>query len=120
MVFKVTVVGKPEPKLTWYREDDVPIANAYGQEVLDDGSLNFPSVELKQAGVYRLVAANSVGKVEQQVKLSVQCDLEKTPEVDRKAAETFTPIPIPEFGVYVVKNHDSNNLGFRDQFQVGY
>ena len=116
VVFKVVVSGKPVPTITWYH-DNTEISNDYSQEILDDGSLNLPSVELKQAGVYRMVAVNKSGSVEQQVKLSVQMEGEKTPDVERKIM-TFEPIPVAEFGEYVAQNHGNNNQGFRDQFSV--
>ena len=116
MVFKVVVSGKPEPTLVWYHNDE-QITNDYSREVLDDGSLNLPSLELKQGGVYKMVARNSAGSVEQSVKLTVQFEGEKTPDVERKSM-TFAPIPVPEFGEYVVQNHANNNQGFRDQYLV--
>ena len=116
VVFKVVVSGKPLPTLTWYH-GDIEVVNNYAQEVLDDGSLNLPSVECKQAGVYTLVAANDGGRVEQQVKLSVQFEGEKTPEVERKSM-TLEAVPVPRFGECVVMNHNNNNQGFRDQFLV--
>ena len=116
MVFKVVVSGKPEPTLVWYHNDE-QITNNYSREVLDDGSLNLPSLELKQGGVYKMVARNSAGSVEQSVKLTVQFEGEKTPDVERKSM-TFAPIPVPEFGEYVVQNHANNNQGFRDQYLV--
>ncbi len=116
MVFKVSVNGHPEPTLTWY-DDDKELIPDFSREVLDDGSLNISSVQMKQGGVYKMVAANAGGTVEQEVKLTVQFEGEKTPDVERKAI-TFAPVPVPEFGEYVVMNHNSNNQGFRDQFQV--
>ena len=116
VVFKVVVSGKPVPTITWFH-DDTEISNNYSQEILDDGSLNLPSAEVKQTGVYRMVARNSVGSVEQQVKLTIQVDGEKTPDTDRRVM-TFAPIPVAEFGEYVAQNHGNNNQGFRDQFNV--
>ena len=116
VVFKVVVCGKPPPTLTWYHDEEEVTTN-YAQEILDDGSLNIPSAEIKQGGVYKLVARNSAGSVEQSVKLTVQFEGEKTPDVERKSV-TFTPIPVSEFGDYVIKNHASNNQGFRDQYMV--
>ena len=116
MVFKVVVSGKPEPTLVWYHNDE-QITNDYSREVLDDGSLNLPSLELKQGGVYKMVARNSTVSVEQSVKLTVQFEGEKIPDVERKSM-TFAPIPVPKFGEYVVQNHANNNQGFRDQYLV--
>ena len=116
MVFKVVVGGKPPPTLTWYHDEEEVTAN-YAQEILDDGSLSIPSAEMKQGGLYKLVARNSAGSVEQSVRLTVQFEKEKTPDVERKSI-TFTPIPVEEFGDFVVKNHARNNQGFRDQYMV--
>ena len=116
VVFKVVVSGKPTPTLTWYHNDAELVAN-YAQEILDDGSLNIPSVELKHGGMYKLVAANDAATVEQVVQLTVQLEEEKTPDVERKSV-SFEPIPVEAFGKYVAQNHGNNNQGFRDQFQV--
>lgn len=116
MVFKVVVSGKPIPTLTWYHNDTKLVAN-YAQEILDDGSLNIPSVELKHGGVYKLVATNDATTVEQEVQLTVQVEGEKSPEGERKSVD-FEPVPVEAFGEYVAQNHGNNNQGFRDQFQV--
>lgn len=116
MVFKVTVSGKPPPTLAWFHGENKVVTD-YSQEILDDGSLHIPSAEMKHGGVYRLVATNSSGSTEQSVKLTVQFEGEKTPDVERKAM-SFAPIPVAEFGDYVARNHANNNQGFRDQYQV--
>ena len=110
--------GKPLPTLTWYHNDAELIGN-YAQEILDDGSLNIQSVELKHGGVYKLVAANDAATVEQVVQLTVELEGEKTPDVERKSV-SFEPIPVEALGKYVAQNHGNNNQGFRDQFQVYY
>ena len=116
VVFKVVVSGKPVPTLTWYH-NDVEITNNYSQEILDDGSLSIPTTEVKQAGVYKLLARNSAGSVQQQVKLNVQLEKDKTPDFGGTAM-TIPPVPVSGFGEYVAHNHASNNQGFRDQFAV--
>ena len=116
MFFKVVVSGKPVPTLTWYHNEEEITPN-YSQEIEKDGSLSLPSTELKHGGTYRLVARNSLGSAEQVVKLSVVMEGEKTPEVERRSMD-FMPIPVKDFGDYVAKNHDNNNQGFREQFQV--
>ena len=117
MFFKVVVSGKPEPTLTWYHNEKELTPN-YSQEIERDGSLSIPSTELKHGGIYRLVARNSAGSTEQEVKLSVVMEGENTPEVEHKSMD-FIPIPVKDFGKYVAKNHDKNNQGFKEQFQVG-
>ena len=114
--FKVVVSGKPEPTLTWYHNKEELTPN-YSQEIERDGSLSIPSTELKHGGMYRLVARNSSGSAEREVKLSVVIEGEKTPEVEHKSMD-FIPIPMKDFGKYVAKNHDNNNQGFKEQFQV--
>ena len=116
VVFKVVVSGKPVPTLTWYF-DDTEVTSDYSQEVLDDGSLNIPSAEVKQSGVYKLLARNSAGSMQQQVKLTVQIEKDRTPDFGGTSM-TFEPVPVSEFGDYVAKNHAGNNQGFRDQFMV--
>ena len=51
------------------------------------------------------------------MKLSVVMEGEGTPEVEHKSMD-FIPIPVKDFGKCVAKNHDNNNQGFKDQFQV--
>ena len=114
--FKVVVSGKPEPTLTWYHNEK-ELAPNYSQEIERDGSLSLPSIELKHGGTYRLVVRNSLGSAEQEVKLSVVMEGENTPEVGHKFTD-FIPIPVKDFGKYVAKNHDNNNQGFKEQFQV--
>ena len=116
MFFKVVVSGKPEPTLTWYHNKKELTPN-YSQEIEKDGSLSIPSTELKHGGIYRLVARNSVGSAEREVKLSVVMEGEKALEVERRSMD-FIPIPVKDFGKYVAKNHDKNNQGFKEQFQV--
>ena len=92
MFFKVVVSGKPEPTLTWYHNEKELTPN-YSQEIERDGSLSIPSTELKHGGIYRLVARNSLGSTEQEVKLSVVMEGENTPEVEHKSMD-FIPIPV--------------------------
>ena len=61
--FKVVVSGKPEPTLTWYHNKKELTPN-YSQEIERDGSLSIPSTELKHGGIYRLVARNSLGSMQ--------------------------------------------------------
>ena len=116
MFFKVVVSGKPEPTLTWYHNEEELTPN-YSQEIEKDSSLSLPRTELKHGGTYRLVARNSLGSAEQEVKLSVVMEGEKTPEEEHKFMD-FIPIPVKDFGKYVAKNHGNNNQGFKEQFQV--
>ena len=114
--FKVVVSGTPNPSITWFHNED-KVTSDYSVEVLKDGTLSIPSVELKHGGIYKMVAKNTAGSAEQQVKLHVTMEGEKTPDIERKLME-FTPIPVVEFGDYVVMNHNNQNKGFRDIFMV--
>ena len=114
---KVVVSGKPEPTLTWYHNKKELTPN-YSQEIEKDGSLSIPSTELKHGGTYKLVARNSLGSAEQEVKLNIVMEGEETPEVEHKSMD-FIPISVKDFGKYVAKNHNNNNQGFKEQFQVG-
>ena len=116
MFFKVVVSGKPEPTLIWYHNVEEITPN-YSQEIERDGSLSIPNTELKHGGTYRLVARNSLGSAEQEVKLSVVMEGENTPEVEHRSMN-FIPISVKDFGKYVAKNHGNNNQGFKEQFQV--
>ena len=114
--FNIVVSGKPNPSIAWYHNED-EVTSDYSMEVQKDGTLSIPSVELKHGGIYKMVAKNIAGSAEQQVQLRVTMEAEKTPEVERHTME-FSPIPVAEFGDYVVMNHNNQNKGFRDIFQV--
>ena len=113
--FKVVVSGKPVPSIAWFH-DESEIMSDYSVEIKGDGTLSILSVEKKHEGIYKMVAKNSVGSVEQQVKFHVTMEGEETAD-GRKIIE-FSPIPMAEFGDYVVLNHNNQNQGFRDIFQV--
>ena len=116
VVFTVKVTGVPTPSLTWY-QDGRELVMDYSVEMTDDDCLTLPSAELKHSGVYQLVAVNKAGRVERQVSLSVRQEgqsLGHKPEIQT----CFSPIPIEEFGDYVVKGHFNDNQGFVDRFAV--
>ena len=114
--FTVKVNGQPQPTLIWYR-DGKEIQNDYSQEIKADGSLSLRSTETRHTGVYQLVAKNSVGSAEKEVKLFVHIEGEETPAIQRKSID-LSPVPLAQFGVYVSNNHDHTNRGFRDLYGV--
>ena len=71
MLFHVKVTGVPHPNLTWYH-NGVEVKADYSRDLAEDGSLSLPSSESKHSGVYRLVALNSVGRTEREVRLTVE------------------------------------------------
>ena len=73
MSFPVLVTGVPAPNITWYH-DNSRIKNDYAHDVAADGSLTIYTAEMKHSGVYRMVAANSIGSEVQNLKLSVVRD----------------------------------------------
>ncbi len=114
--FKILVNGKPEPTITWFHNGD-EISTNYAQDIQPDGSLSFPSTEMKHSGVYKMVATNSSGSAEQEVKLNVILEAEKTPDIEKKSM-TIPAVPVGDFGDYVEENSSNDHRGFRDQFMV--
>ena len=116
MFFKVVVRGHPQPSPTWYREDTQVIPD-YSLELTQDGSLSITSTELKHSGVYKLLAKNSSGSAEREVRLTVRQEEEEEAPVDRERVE-IQPVPEAEFGEYVAHCHSDANKVFKLQYSV--
>ena len=119
-MFQVEVTGTPQPKLTWYHNGEEVRAD-YSKELTEDGSLTMPSAELKHSGVYQLVAVNSAGRVEREVKLSVESESVEAKNVP--AYETVPmgdAIPVAMFGDHVEQRHARSNKPFKDEYEVRY
>ena len=114
--FKVVVRGYPQPSLTWYHEDTQVIPD-YSLELTQDGSLSITSTELKHSGVYKLLAKNSSGSAEREVRLTVRQEEEEAAPVDRERVE-IQPVPEVEFGEYVAHCHSDVNKVFKLQYNV--
>ena len=147
MSFPVLVTGVPAPNITWYH-DNSRIENDYAHNVAADGSLTIYTAEMKHAGVYKMVAANSIGSEEQTVKLSIIGDYEDmtphllndTPKPLKQQAEPSptslserSPLPhskpaayreggihVSQFGAYVSQNHVNTNKGFKTLYFVSH
>ena len=115
VMFQVEVSGVPQPKLTWYH-DGVEVVADYSTELSGDGSLTIPSAETKHSGVYQLVAVNPGGRVEREVKLSV--DSENQVSSAPKVHAPLASVPIHQLANHVQRNHGRNNKGFTDEYQV--
>ena len=119
VIFKAIARGNPAPSLTWYHKD-APLASDYNLEISQDGNLLITSAELSNTGVYRLVAENSKGSVEREVRLTVAKEEE---EEKKEVVETekvyMNPIPVENFGDYVVQCHSNSNEIFKLQYVVG-
>ena len=90
----------------------------YSIKIDEQGSLFFPSIELKHSGVYKVIATNSSGKVEIEVTVSVMsegCDGGE----GGGSGETSRPVPVSEFGTFVCEHHAQGNKKFRERFEVG-
>ena len=115
IIFQVITRGNPAPSLTWYHKD-TPLSSDYNLEISQDGNLIITSAELSNDGVYRLVAENSKGSVEREVRLTV------TKEEKKEVVETekvyMNPIPLENFGDYVVHGHSNSNEIFKQQYAV--
>ena len=55
VLFQVKVTGSPPPKLVWYHNGEEIVAD-YSREIMTDGSLTMPSVEVRHTGTYKVVA----------------------------------------------------------------
>ena len=116
MLFKVVVRGNPLPSLTWYH-NNTQLTPDYCTEIQQDGSLSISSSQLKHSGVYRLLAKNSRGSAEREVRLTVTQE-EEEPAVPAKERVETQPVPVAEFGEYVAKNHAHNDELFKLQYNV--
>ena len=112
----VRVSGQPQPTLHWYHEGNKVVAD-YATEIEEDGSLTIPSAEPRHTGIYQLVAENSAGSMEKEVKVFVHVDGEATPDVQKRLV-VLQAVPIANFGRFVADNHANSNRGFRDQYAV--
>ena len=65
-----------------------------------------------------LVAENKVGRVQRQVQLHVMVEEEDSRVSCPQPADDFEAVPVAMFGGHVEKNHNHNNEGFRDEYQV--
>lgn len=110
------VSGHPKPTLLWYHDGNKVEAD-YATEIGEDGSLTIPSAEPRHTGIYQLVAENSAGSMEKEVKVFVHVEGEATPAVQKRLM-VLQAVPMSNFGRFVADNHANNNRGFRDQYAV--
>ena len=71
VVFRVKMIGVPEPQVTWYYDSKEIVSN-FSMEWTVEGTLTILSAKTEHSGVYRFVATNSVGKVEKYARLNVK------------------------------------------------
>ena len=117
VLFQVKVTGVPHPNLTWYH-NGVEVKEDYSRDLSEDGSLIMPSAESKHSGVYKLVVHNTAGRVEREVRLTVEEENQSKPVISRPAPVASTAILVSQFGNHVEKNHRRNNQSFKEEFQV--
>ena len=115
--FKVVVRGNPQPSLTWYHHN-TQLMPDYSMDIQQDGSLSITSSQLKHSGVYRLLAKNSRGSAEREVRLTVTQEEEEAAVAAKERVE-IQPVPVAEFGEYVAKNHAHSDEMFKLQYDVG-
>ena len=116
--FKVVVRGYPQPSLTWYHED-TQLTSDYSLELTQDGSLSITSTEHKHSGVYKLLAKNSSGSVEREVRLTVRQEEEEAAPVARERVDV-QPVSVAEFGDYVTHCHSNSDEIFKFQYMVSH
>ena len=90
----------------------------YSVELAEDGTLTLPSVEFRHSGMYKLVAQNSAGKREKDVRLFVETEHTRQELATTKPAVKFSAIAVAFFGNHVERNHRGNNRIFRDEYEV--
>ena len=117
VVFQVKVTGTPMPKLMWYHNEELVLAD-YSRELEKDGTLTLPSAETKHSGVYKLVAENHVGRKEKEVWLHVKDENTQDEVAPAKSATTFNGIGVSSYGSHVERNHSKNNQGFINEYEV--
>lgn len=113
------VTGVPKPTIVWYHQGK-QLERDYSIELGgEDGSLSIPSAEIRHAGLYKLVATNTAGSVEKEVKLMVRKAGELEPITDIADQKEIGPVPVAEFGKYVEQHHANGNKPFGLQYKVG-
>ena len=117
VMFQVKVTGTPMPKLTWYHNEEVVLAD-YSRELEDNSTLTLPSAETKHSGVYKLVAENHIGRKEKEVRLYVKEENTQDEVATDKPATKFSAIAVSFFGSHVERNHSKNNQGFINEYEV--
>ena len=119
VLFQVKVTGSPPPKLVWYHNGEEVVAD-YSREIMEDGNLTIPSVEVRHTGTYKVVAENVAGKKEGEVKLYVEDEegMTKPKHGKGKPLMKIKDIPVTKFGKHVVQNHSKNNKTFKDEYEV--
>ena len=119
VLFQVKLTGSPPPKLVWYHNGEEVVAD-YSREIIKDGSLTMPSVEVRHTGTYKVVAENVAGKKEGEVKLYVEDEegMTKPKQGKGKPLMKTKDIPVAMFGRHVVQNHSKNNKPFKDEYEV--
>jgi len=117
VLFQLKVTGSPTPKLTWYHNGEEVLAD-YSMELAKNGTLALPSVEFRHSGMYKLVAQNSGGKREKEVRLFVETEHTRQELATTKPAVKFSAIAVALFANHVERNHRGNNRIFRDEYEV--
>ena len=108
------VEGHSPPTLVWYHNEEAVVTD-YSIEIDEQGSLFFPSIELKHSGVYKVIATNDSGQAEKVVTVSVMSE-----GCDGVGSEGSgeTKIPVANFGTFVSEYHTHGNKRSREIFEV--
>ena len=67
--------------------------------------------------MYKLLAKNSSGSAEREVRLTVRQEEEEAAPVERERVE-IQPVPVAEFGDYVAYCHSNSDEVFKLQYNV--
>ena len=114
LCIEVKFEGHPLPTLVWYYNGESVVTD-YSIEIDEQGSLFFPSIELKHSGVYKITATNTSGQAEKEVSVSV---ISEGYDGGEGGGSGETEIPVADFGTFVSEHHAHGNKGFRESFEV--
>ena len=114
VVLNVYVTGYPKPSFTWYHNGS-KVTKDHSFTLVEDGSLVIHTAEMKQAGVYELEVANELGIDRCRVAIGVYGSDMQLPGDYQMITLAIT---ISMFGLYVSKNHEQSNMGFKNQYRV--
>ena len=64
--------GLPEPETSWEKDGEIFPTTGLRHQMQRFGSLEFISVRLEDAGMYRCTASNAAGNVSREIQLDVQ------------------------------------------------
>ena len=118
----VRVIGTPMPMVTWLHNGKIVTSEEDEEQEGDDSQLVLQSVGPHHAGVYQFQATNTVGSVEGQIRLFVDClKANADNDVMNGASLPFiqsNPVPVAKLAEYMTEMQPHNNIALREQYRV--